>query len=750
MPQVAITQIVPPDRAIAQLEVRIRHQGFMSYCINPKCPKPADPINAHHSICCHCGSQLLLQERYRVKQLLGEEGVSKTYEVDKQGTAKLLKVLLINDPKAVTLFQQEARVLSQLHHPGIPHVEPDGYFTFLPKNKHQPLHCLVMEKIEGINLEQWQRQHKHQPISQAQTLDWLKQLVEILHEVHQQLYFHRDIKPSNIILSPNRQLVLINFGSARAVRETYLVNASGERGVASMISPGYTPIEQVKGKAVPQSDFFALGRTFVYLLTGKSPNDFPEDPRTGELLWQHQAPQVSKSVTDLIDELMAPFPDNRPHNAQVILQYIAAIDHTWQPPQLPQHKPEFVTSLVGLQLQSWIRHQSSSTKRLKKLLTKVAKPKNLFLASALLGSLGVVGTLMYADLSVLSSSQSIPSSNNQLSPPSPVETPSPQQVLVPPQTDATLLQVRVEEPINSIDTGASQGINTVAVSPDGKIIASGSRDGMLKLWNLGNNTPRTTPTSGRALGDDLYGENAVAFSPDGKTLASGSDDNTIKIWDIRTGELLHTLKGHSAWVSDLVFTPDGKTLISSSSDQTIKIWNLGKQVNTKPVAIRTLKGHTALVFAVALTPDGKTLASCSVDNTIKIWNLAQGEVRHTLKGNVNRVFALAISPDGETLVSGNGDGTIQLWNLSTGQLTNTVKGHKDWVRALTISSDGNIFASGSGSRDKTIKIWNLRSGKLLRTLKGHADDVRSIVFTPDSKTLVSGSFDNTIKMWQMP
>lgn len=725
----------------------------MSYCINPKCPKPADSLNAQNLICCHCGSQLLLQERYRVKQLLGEGGFTKTYEVDDRGTPQILKVLLLNDPKAVALFQQEARVLSQLRHPGIPRVEPEGYFTFLPKNQHQPLYCLVMEKIEGVNLEQWQRQHKNQRLSQAQTLTWLKQLVEILEQIHQQLYFHRDIKPSNIILTPKGQLVLIDFGIAREVSDTYLVKVSGERDVRGMTSPGYTPIEQAKGKAVPQSDFFALGRTFVYLLTGKSPNDFPEDPRTGELLWQHKATQVSKSVTDLIDELMAPFPDKRPHNAQVILQHIAAIDRTWQPPELSKQTPEFADTLVGLRLQRLIRQQRSSTKRLKKLLTKVAKPKNLFLAGSLLASLGAAGGVMYGDLSSLLNHPQIVLSNNQLSLGLPVETPSPKPAATPPisqGSDAIALPTRLEEPIASIYSGASYGINTVAVSPDGKAIASGSRDGMLKLWYLSNNTIGTAPTSGHTLGEDLYGENAVAFSPDGKLLASGSDDDTIRLWDISKGKLLHTLKGHSAWVSGLTFTPDGKTLISSSFDHTIKIWDLGKQASAQPVAKRTLKEHAAWVVGIALSPSGKTLASCSFDNTIKIWDLNKGEVRHTLKGNSNRVFALAISSDGQTLASGNGDGTIQLWNLTTDKLTKTFKAHKDWVRALAISPDGNILASGSGSQDNTIKIWNLHTGKPLRTLKGHSDDVRSVAFSPDSKTLVSGSFDNTIKIWQLP
>lgn len=388
----------------------------MSYCINPKCPKPADPLNVDNVLCCHCGSQLLLQERYQVQQWLGEGDFLNTYEVDDQGIPKVLKVLLVNDPKAVARFQQEAHVLSQLHHPGIPRVEPDGYFTFLPKDRHQLLHCLAIEKIEGITLEQWQQQQEKQFISQAQALNWLKQLVEILHQVHQQLYFHQDIKPSNIIITRNEQLVLINFGSARAVSNTYLVKVRGERDRTGFISSAYTPIEQANGKAVPQSDFFSLGRTFVSLLTGKSPTDFPEDPRNGQLLWQHRAPQVSKTLTDLIDDLMAPFPKNRPHNAHMILQRIAAIEHTLQLPESSTPKPEFANSLVGLQLEALMRQQRSSSFSFKRLFTKVAKFKNPILIGSILFSLGLAGTQFYGDLDSLFNQQFSVLLNNLSSP----------------------------------------------------------------------------------------------------------------------------------------------------------------------------------------------------------------------------------------------------------------------------------------------------------------------------------------------
>ncbi len=310
----------------------------MSYCINPNCPKPQNPENL--LFCQTCGSQLLLEGRYRVMRLLGEGGFAKTYEVSDCGTPKVLKLLFLNQPKAVSLFQQESQVLSRLNHPGIPKVAADGYFTFSPRNSQQPAHCLVMEKIEGINLEELMSRRNNQPIPEALALDWLKQLAEILAQVNQQNYFHRDIKPANIMLriSPPYQgeaegkLVLIDFGTAREITATIL---GGGPKVTQIVSAGYTPLEQACGQAVPQSDFFALGRTFVYLLTGKSPRDLPADSATGQLLWRNSAPQISDPVANLIDDLMALLPASRPQTSQIILQRLAEIERSLSQPSPP-------------------------------------------------------------------------------------------------------------------------------------------------------------------------------------------------------------------------------------------------------------------------------------------------------------------------------------------------------------------------------------------------------------------------------
>jgi serine/threonine protein kinase len=304
----------------------------MSLCINPRCPNPQNRDT--QLFCQSCSSELLLEGRYRVSGKLGSGGFGKTYEVsDRDGTLKVLKVLINNDSKYVELFQREAQVLSRLKHQGIPKAEPDSYFLFLPCNSQEPLHCLVMEKIEGLNLQQYVEK-RSSPIEQKYAIQWLNQLITILQEVHSQNFFHRDIKPSNIMLKVDGQLVLIDFGTAREITESFVVKqASGQ--VTGVISAGYTPPEQFNGQAVPQSDFFALGRTFVYLLTGKDPSNF-YNPLVDELHWRDAAPNVSPQLADFLDRLMARLPSQRPQTAEVILQHLAEISRSLDSQNLSQ------------------------------------------------------------------------------------------------------------------------------------------------------------------------------------------------------------------------------------------------------------------------------------------------------------------------------------------------------------------------------------------------------------------------------
>ncbi|NER50692.1 MAG: protein kinase [Symploca sp. SIO1A3] len=292
----------------------------MIYCINPECKHRQNPDQLED--CQACGTPLLIDGRYRlIKPLrqLSPRNHTDIFEVDDGGIRKVMKVLKDDSPQLVEMFAREALTLQELQHPGIPQVDIDGYFTFTPNHSSQELHCLVMEKIEGQNLEQWISNYGS--ISQSLAIKWLRELIEILAVLHQNHFFHRDLKPSNIMLKPDGQLVVIDFGSVRQISNTYLAKLNLGN-LTTIFSGGYTPQEQLDGKASPLSDYFALGRTFVYLLTGKHPVEFPRDSKTGKLVWRDKAPQISQPLADFIDELMATFPGDRPQNTQVILRYL--------------------------------------------------------------------------------------------------------------------------------------------------------------------------------------------------------------------------------------------------------------------------------------------------------------------------------------------------------------------------------------------------------------------------------------------
>lgn len=218
-----------------------------------------------------------------------------------------------------------------------------------------------------------------------------------------------------------------------------------------------------------------------------------------------------------------------------------------------------------------------------------------------------------------------------------------------------LWDVETTEQINLLresNSKAMHWVNSVAFSNDGKMLASGSEDGNLYLWNV------TTGEKIKSLTEDTENIFSIAFCPDGKTLASGAADNNISLWDLSSSENIATLEGHTDWVFSVDVSQDGKMLASGSKDKTIRIWDTTTNKELMP-----LIGHSNVVWSVAFSPDGKTLASGSEDHTIRLWDIESGEQIETITGHTGAVKCVAFSPDGTKIASSTDDGAVFIWEI---------------------------------------------------------------------------------------
>ena len=278
--------------------------------------------------------------------------------------------------------------------------------------------------------------------------------------------------------------------------------------------------------------------------------------------------------------------------------------------------------------------------------------------------------------------------------------------------------------------GHTDAVWSVAFSPDGSTLASGSWDRTIHLWN-----PNTAQHKNLLIGHtDIV---SVAFSPDGGTLASGSWDKTIRLWNPHTGKLKRTLPAQPGSVASVAFSPDGELLASGGDYQTLLLWN-----TTTWQVERQLTGHTGLVDVVVFSRNGEMLASSSRDKTIRLWDPHTGTHIRTLT-DTDTVNRLAFSPDGGTLASGSWDNAIRLWNPHTGKLKRTLPNQGGWVNAVAFSPDGGTLVIGN----RGISLWDVETDQYKKPLIEYVGDAISIVFSLDGRMLASGSADKKVRLW---
>lgn len=718
---------------------------------------------------------------YRILEELGEGGMGSVYLAEQREPVRrrvALKIIKagMDTGQVIARFEAERQALAMMDHNNIAKVHDAG-----TTESGRPF--FVMELVEGKPITKFCDDHK---LGINERLEIFRQVCSAVQHAHQKGIIHRDLKPSNVLVTmQDDQPVpkVIDFGLAKAtgqqLTEKTMFTAQGQvLGTLEYMSPEQANLNELDVDT--RSDIYSLGVILYELLTGST-------PLTRESLKRAAFMEVLKRIKEEEPER----PSSRISQSSDSAVSISSVR---------QIEPRKLSSLMKGEL-DWVVMKAIEKDRSRRYETAnglandvsrylvsepilarpptagyrigkfIKKHRSLVATASTLTALliaGIIGT-SYGWLWALDEKRAAKNAN--------LETIAEEKRtrIALEKSDAARARAnyflagarwregRVESAMNFLDRiplrfrntewyfeqwryegsdvtcyGHQKGVYCVAYNPNGTLLASGSGDATVRLWD---------PISGEQIAALVGHEErilTVAFNLDGSLLASGSDDGTIIIWDSSNHEKVQSWKAHDSVISHVAFGPDSSLVSCGYWDNQVKHWNFDSGVPKKRWESKKLETP---VKSVAFVPSENWFVSGELYEKIKGWDSRGNQFKLFEPSDFGLLQSISISPNGGLLAIAFRNGTVRIVELRTGRPVQKLVRHQGWVKTVAFSPDGVRLASGS--TDKTIKIWHVRTGEELLRLIGHCGSVQSVTFNHDGSRVASGSLDGTIKIWDV-